>query len=215
MRIGLELSSASPQVILITSSLPAEGKSTAAMLLSASSASAGKRTVLIDCDWRQQSVSDAFRARGQPGLYELLRGVAELTDVIAQGPVTNAYVIPAGAAPPNANAADLLMSQRMQDLVAGLRAGFDYIVMDTPPLLPVVDALALATVADKVLLIIEWGQTPFASISEAFKVLRPEAHRIAGVVFNKVDLKQLQRYRYRSIPTAPLASSSGAHEIRA
>ena len=70
-------------------------------------------------------------------------------------------------------------------------------MIDTPPLLPVVDALALATVADKVLLIVEWGQTPFASISEAFKVLRPEAHRVAGIVLNKIDLKQLQRYSYR------------------
>jgi Mrp family chromosome partitioning ATPase len=104
-------------------------------------------------------------------------------------------VIPAGAAVPNA--ADLLMSQQMQDLIGGLRGEFDYIVIDTPPLLPVVDALALATVADKVLLIVEWGRTPFASISEAFKVLRPEAHRVAGIILNKVDLRQLQRYGYR------------------
>jgi exopolysaccharide transport family protein len=196
MRIGLELSSANPKVILITSPLPVEGKSTAAMLLSASSAEAGKRTVLLDCDWRQQSISEAFRARRQPGLYELLRGRAELTDVITKGPATKAYMIPAGAAVPNA--VDLLMSQQMQDLIAGLRSEFDYIVIDTPPLLPVVDALALATVADKVLLIVEWGQTPFASISEAFKVLRPEAHRVAGIVLNKVDLRQLQRYGYRA-----------------
>ena len=196
MRIGLELSSANPKVILITSPLPVEGKSTVAMLLSASSAEAGKRTVLLDCDWRQRSISEAFRARRQPGLYELLRGRAELTDVITKGLATKAYMIPAGAAVPNA--ADLLMSQQMQDLIAGLRSAFDYIVIDTPPLLPVVDALALATVADKVLLIVEWGQTPFASISEAFKVLRPEAHRVAGIVLNKVDLRQLQRYGYRA-----------------
>jgi polysaccharide biosynthesis transport protein len=195
MRIGLELSSSNPKVILITSPLPAEGKSAAAMLLSASSAGAGKRTVLLDCDLRQQSISEAFRTKRQPGLYELLRGRAKLTDVITKGPATKAYVIPAGAAVPNA--ADLLMSQRMRDLIALLRGVFDYIVIDAPPLLPVVDALALATVADKILLIVEWGQTRHASISEAFKVLRPEAHRVAGIVLNKVDLKQLQRYGYR------------------
>ncbi len=94
------------------------------------------------------------------------------------------------------NAPDLLMSQRMRDLIAELRAGFDYIVLDTSPLLPVVDALALATVADKVLLIVEWGQTSRANISEAFKVLRPEAHRVAGIVLNKVDLNQLPGYAY-------------------
>jgi succinoglycan biosynthesis transport protein ExoP len=95
------------------------------------------------------------------------------------------------------NSADLLMSQRMRDLIAELRGEFDYIVMDTSPLLAVVDALAVATVADKVLVIVEWGQTSHACISEAFKVLRPAAHRIAGIVLNKVDLNQLQGYGYR------------------
>ena len=123
---------------------------------------------------------------------ELLRGAVELADVITKDPATNIYVIPAGSTVPNAP--DLLMSQRMRDLIAELRSEFDYVVMDTSPLLPVVDALALATVADKVLLIVEWGQTSRASISEAFKVLRPEAHRVAGIVLNKVDLNQVPGY---------------------
>jgi capsular exopolysaccharide synthesis family protein len=194
VRISFELSSANPKVVLITSALPAEGKSTAAMLLAASSASSGKRTVLLDCDMRQQSTSQAFRNKRDPGLSELLRGTAEPMDVITKDTATRTYVIPAGSMVPNA--ADLLMSQRMRDLIAELRGEFDYIVMDTPPLLPVVDALALATVADKVLLIVEWDQTPRAAISEAFKVLRPEAHRVAGIVLNKVDLNQLQGYGY-------------------
>jgi capsular exopolysaccharide synthesis family protein len=195
IRISFELSSANPKVILITSALPAEGKSTAAMLLAASSASSGKRTVLLDCDMRQRSTSAAFRNERQPGLSELLRGAAELRDIITKDPATRTYMIPAGSIVPNA--ADLLMSQRMRDLIADLRGEFEYIVMDTPPLLPVVDALALATVADKVLLIVEWGQTPRVAISEAFRVLRPEAHRVAGIVLNKVDLNQLQGYGYR------------------
>jgi exopolysaccharide transport family protein len=203
MRINLELSSANPKVILITSALPGEGKSTAAMLLAASSASSGKRTVLLDCDLRQQSTSETFRRRQEQGLSELLRGTAELMDVVTKDLATRAYVIPAGSMVPNA--ADLLMSQRMQDLIAELRGEFDYIVMDTSPLLPVVDALALATVADKVLVIVQWGQTPRTSISEAFKVLRPEVHRVAGIVLNKVDLNQVRgygnrgTYHYRSV----------------
>jgi succinoglycan biosynthesis transport protein ExoP len=195
IRINLDLSSANPRVILITSALPGEGKSTAATLLAASSASSDKRTVLLDCDLRQQSTSEAFKNERQPGLSELLRDRAELTDVIIKDPATKIYVIPAGSMVPNA--ADLLMSQRMQDLIAELRGEFDYIVMDTSPLLPVVDALALATVADKILVIVEWGHTPRASISEAFKVLRPEAHRVAGIVLNKVDLNQMRGYGYR------------------
>jgi len=195
MRIGLELSRSeqAPKVILITSSLPGEGKSTAAMLLAASSSISGRKTVLVDCDLRQRSISEAF-GRKHPGLSELLRGTAELKEVIDIDPATDTSVIPAGAIVPNP--ADLLMSQRMRDLIERLRTQYDYVVVDAAPLLPVVDALALATMVDKILVIVEWSRTPRVSISEAFKVLRPEADRIAGIVLNKVDLKQLQGYHY-------------------
>ena len=88
MRIGLQLSSTSSKVILITSALPGEGKSTSAMLLAASSASAGKKTILLDCDLRLRSTSKALRRQHQPGLSEFLSGTAKLTDVITQEPVT-------------------------------------------------------------------------------------------------------------------------------
>ena len=167
MRVGLELSSASSKVILITSALPGEGKSTAAMLLAASSASSGKKTILLDCDLRLRSTSEALRRKHQPGLSEFLCGTAKLTDVITQDPVTKINLIPAGSTRPNA--ADLLMSQGMLDLIAVLRSGFDYIVMDTPPLLPVVDALALATGADKILVVVEWCRTPRATHLRSFQ----------------------------------------------
>jgi polysaccharide biosynthesis transport protein len=201
MRIGLELSRANPKVILITSALPGEGKSTAAMLLAASSASSGKRTILVDCDLRLRTASAVLRGKDQPGLSELLRGAAKLTDVIIEDPVTHVYAIPAGSMAENP--ADLLMSQEMLDLIAALRGAFDYIVIDAPPLLPVVDALVLATVVDKILAIVAWRETPRASIYEAFRVLGPEANRVAGLVLNKVDFDQLPGYRtgyhYRSV----------------
>jgi capsular exopolysaccharide synthesis family protein len=202
MRVSLELSNANPKVILITSALPGEGKSTAAMLLAASSANSGKRTILLDCDLRVRSTSEALRRKHQKGLSELLRGTAALTDVISEDSVTKINVIAAGSKTPNA--ANLLMSQRMLDLIAALRGHFDYIVMDAPPLLPVVDALALGTVADKILVVVEWRRTPLASIHEAVRVLRPEVNRIAGIILNKVDFKDLPgysggSYHYRSI----------------
>jgi len=194
MRISLELANSSSKVVLITSALPAEGKSTAAMLLAASSARAGKKTILLDCDLHQQTTSETLHNKNRPGLSDLLRGTAELADVLTKDPTTTTYVIPAGSLV--SNAADLLMSHRMRDLIAALREEFDYIIMDSAPLLPVVDSLVLTTIADKVLVIVEWGQTPRASISEAFKILRPEAHRVAGVVLNKVDMTQLPEYGY-------------------
>ena len=208
LRISLGLWSANPRVILITSARAGEGKSTAAMLLAASSASSGNRTILLDCDLRLRSTSEALQHKRGPGLSELLRGTAELADVVMEHPETKIHVIPAGSMAPNA--ADLLMSQRMLDLIAALRRDFDYVVMDAPPLLPVVDALALATVAEKILVIVEWCRTPRSSIQEAFRVLGPQAHRIAGVVLNKVNFNELREYgggyRYRSIEKKHSAS---------
>ena len=207
MRISLELSSVNPKVILITSALPAEGKSTVAMLLAASAASSGKRTILLDCDLRQQSTSEVLQNKGRPGLSDLLLGTAKLADVITEDPITNTYVIPAGPVVPNAP--DWLKSQRMCDLISALRSEFDYVVMDTSPLLPVVDALVLTTVADKVLVIVEWSRTPRDSIAEAFKVLRPEAHRVAGIVLNKADVNQLPGYGFYG----PYNYSSGGKHL--
>jgi succinoglycan biosynthesis transport protein ExoP len=195
MRIGLEISNAqgAPKVIMVTSPLPSEGKSTAATMLGASSAMSGRKTVLVDCDLRHQSISESLEKKN-PGLSELLRGTIDLTTAIDKHPVADIDVISAGSIV--RNPADLLMSHAMREIVAQLRERYDYVVMDASPLLPVVDALALATMVDKILIIVEWSRTPRASISEAFKILRPEQERIAGIVLNKVDLKQMRGYRY-------------------
>jgi len=196
MRINLALWSASPKVVLVTSALPREGKSTVALLLAASSASSGKKTLLLDCDFHHPTISEEFQDERQPGLSELLRGTAKFADIVTKDSLTeNSYIIPAGSMTPNS--ADLLMSHEMRDLVAELRNKFDYIVIDTAPLLSVIDPLAAATVADKVLMVIEWGLTSRASVSEALNILRPEIHRVAGLILNKVDFKQLQGYGSR------------------
>jgi polysaccharide biosynthesis transport protein len=192
MRVSLELSRGSSKVILITSALPGEGKSTTAMLLAASSASSGKKIILLDCDLRLRSTSEILRRKHQPGLSEFLCGTAKLEDVITQDPTTKINLIPAGST--KANAADLLMSQGMSDLIAVLRSSFDYVIIDSPPVLPVIDALALAIGVDKILVVVEWRRTPRATIQEAFRVLGPEASRVAGVVLNKVDFDQLPGY---------------------
>lgn len=183
------------KVLLVTSSLPGEGKSTVAKLLAASSAMAGQKTVLADCDLHHQRISAAV-GKKQPGLVDVLAGKAQIEDVIIEDPATKTFIIPAGS---NAgNPADLLISQRMHEVIRQLRENYDLVVLDTSPLLSVVDALALATMVDKILVIVEWSRTPRASVSEAFKALRPEAHRIAGVVLNQADLRQMRGYGYIS-----------------
>jgi exopolysaccharide transport family protein len=195
IRIGLKLSNPdrAPKVILITSSIPGEGKSATAALLAASSAASGQRTVLVDCDLRRQSISEAF-AENQRGVAEILRGSAHIADVTIKDQATGSHIIPAGSA--LGNPADLLTSERMHDFIAQLRDDYDYVVLDASPLLPVVDALALANMADKILMIVEWNRTSRDNIADALKMLRPEAHRVAGIVLNKVEFKQLRGYGY-------------------
>ena len=195
MRISLELSGARSKVTLVTSAIPAEGKSTTAVLLAASSARSGKRTILLYCDLHQRPVSGLTDNKRKPGLSELLLGKATLSEVITREPVTQTYLISAGSMVPNA--ADCLLSKRMRDLIAVLREEFDCVVIDAPPLLPLVDSLVLATVADKVLVVVAWNHTPRASVSESLKLQRPVAQRVAGIVLNKVDLSKMPKYGYQ------------------
>ncbi len=195
IRIGLNLSDRhnAPTVILVTSCLPGEGKSAIAMLLAASSAGAHHRTVLVDCDLRGRTVSKKFGCRG-PGLTGLLGGNVGISTATLRDPSTGCFVIPAGASCDSPG--DLLSSKKMGEFIGQLRKDFDYIILDTPPLLSVVDTLALAPMADKILLAVDNGQTDHDNISEAFRLLRFEADRVAGIVFNKLPAKQLRHYRY-------------------
>jgi succinoglycan biosynthesis transport protein ExoP len=193
IRVGLHLPGRAhnSMVILVTSSLPGEGKSTVATLLAASSTAAGKRTILLDCDVRGRGASRNV-ADGHPGVIDLLIGTADLAEVTIDKAELGYAVIPAGTIMKSLG--DLLSSGRMQELIEGLRQNYDCIVVDTPPLLSVVDALALATFADKILVTVDGRKTPSNSVAEALRVLRPESHRIAGIVFNKVHPEQMQRY---------------------
>jgi polysaccharide biosynthesis transport protein len=193
IRLRLSNSNAVPKVILLTSAIPGEGKSAVARLVASSSALSGHRTVLVDCDLHHGSLSKQFE-RKHSGLAEVLTGATDVATVTIQDPATGLFVIPAGSAAKGS--ADLLGSELMRDLVAQLREQYDYVVIDTSPLLPVVDTLVLAAVADNIVMIIEWGRTSRTSASEALKTLRFAGYSIGGIVLNKVDYKRLASYGY-------------------
>ena len=194
-RVVLRFSGAGavPKVILLTSAIAGEGKSAVARLLATSSALSGRRTALVDCDLHHGSLSKQF-GREHLGLAEALNGETDVASVTVQDPATGLFVIPAGFAAQSP--ADLLSSELMPDLVAQLRQQYDYVVMDASPLLPVVDALALAALADKIVMIVEWGRTSRTSVSDALRTLRISGHSISGIVLNKVDYKRLASYGY-------------------
>ena len=190
IRIGLHLSNRlhAPQVVLVTSSLSREGKSAVAMLLAASSAGAHQRAVLVDCDLRGRAVSQHF-GEPKPGLTELLAGTVDVKSVAIRDTATGCFVIPAGTT--SQIPADLLASRRMDEMIDQLRKDFDFIVLDTPPLLSVVDPLTLAPRADRILLTIDSNGADCGNVGEELRLLRPDADRVAGMVFNKLPQKAI------------------------
>jgi capsular exopolysaccharide synthesis family protein len=191
--LGLAYSNGASEVFLVTSALPGEGKTTTALLLAASSARAGKKTLLIDCDLRRKSMSKSLSGDGQ-GLNEVLSGDAEVTAVVRTDEATGIQFVPAGSG--QGNPTDLLTSQRMKRLLSTLRSQYECIVLDTSPLLVTTEAVALGALADKILMVVEWKRTPRAVVAEALNVLSSRAQRIGGIVLTKVDFKLLRKYAY-------------------
>ena len=154
LRTALLLSQAGrpPQVILVTSALPREGKTTAAANLAVTLAQLGDRTLLIDADLRKPGVGRLLNMNGgkYAGLSSYLAGVSSLDLVTVQHPaIPNLSAIPTGPLPPNP--ADLLSSHRLADAIAQLRTKFKFIVIDTPPVMAATDAVILSVQADGVL----------------------------------------------------------------
>jgi succinoglycan biosynthesis transport protein ExoP len=175
-----------PKVLLATSTLPAEGKSALAQMLAASAAQSGLKALLIDADLRRRASSIALGLDDRPGLVDYLIGDAELTAVVAHDQSRGHWTLPCGAA--TLNAPDLLASARFRAMIAALRAKFDLIVLDTPPMAPTVDALVAARCADKIIYVVRFAQTPRELARETIARL-PEPRRIVGVVLNQITTR--------------------------
>jgi polysaccharide biosynthesis transport protein len=194
VRIGLALSGGgSPKVVLVTSAIPGEGKTMAAMLLATSAAQSGQRTLLIDCDLRSRSASRALGGAARPGLTEVIEERAELDRAMTSAP-SGLTVLTAGTT--KLNPADLLNSHRLNELIEQLRGRFDLIVLDATPLLPVVDAVILARLADRILFVVRWSRTPRTTATEAMRALGGEAQGKIGILLNRVNLKKLRSFGY-------------------
>jgi capsular exopolysaccharide synthesis family protein len=183
-----------PKIVLVTSSLPGEGKTTASVLLAASSATAGQRTLLIDCDLRRTTVTRYFGFQGEPGLADVLSKRLPVGDAIRHDERTGIAILPAGTSAHSP--ADLLNSREMRELIRDVRDQYDCIVLDASAVLAVVESAILATMVDRILFIVQWNRTPRASVIEAFRSLGPDARNIAGVMMSRVNQKRMQSYGY-------------------
>jgi len=217
LRTSLLLSQANhpPQVILVTSALPREGKTTAAANLAVTLAQLGDSTVLVDADLRKPGVGRLLNLAGgkYAGLSSYLAGVSSLDLVSVPHPaIPNLVAIPAGPLPPNP--ADLLSSHRLVDAIAELRTKFKFIVVDSPPIMAATDAVILSVQADGVLLVVRSGETPKLAFTRTRDLLNSVKCRILGVVLNAVDSHSPDYYySYRYYPYSQGYSPQEAAEV--
>ncbi len=204
LRTSLLLSQADhpPQVILMTSALPREGKTTAAVNLAVTLAKLGDKTLLVDGDLRKPGVSRALNmADGKhAGLSSYLAGVSTLDLVTVPHPaIPNLATIPTGPVPPNP--ADLLASHRLSEMIVELRKRYKFVVIDSPPIMAATDAVILSVLADGVLLVVRSGHTPKEAFTRTRDLLTSVKCRLLGVVLNAVDSNSPDYYySYRYYP---------------
>ena len=171
--------------LVVTSSVPAEGKSTTVANLAMAMALDSKRVIIVDADLRRPSQHKLFKIDSSPGLTDLLVGTHTIEEVIRETGVEGVSVIPAGSPPPNP--AELLGSSAMGHLLATLEASADVVLFDSPPALAVADSVVLASRTNGVLLVIGYGETKKTNTRKAIEILsRANAH-VLGTVLNRMD----------------------------
>ena len=204
LRTSLLLSQADhpPQVILMTSALPREGKTTAAVNLAVTLAQLGDKTLLIDADLRKPGINRALSLVDgkHAGLSSYLAGVSSLDLITVPHPaITNLAAIPTGPIPPNP--ADLLSSHRLMELITDLRSRYKFVVIDSPPIMAATDAVILSVVVDGVLLVVRSGETPKEAFTRTRDLLAGVKCHMLGVVLNAVDAGSPDYYySYRYYP---------------
>ena len=198
--VGVELSEAavSPKVILVTSSVPAEGKSVIVASLGRQIASSGKKVLIIDCDWRSPSLQRIFRCANAKGLANLLAedGIL-LNDCLHRDAESGVDILPAGAWEPRF--LQLLGSDRMARLLEAFSAEYDLLILDSPPVLVTADSLALCRLVEKVLFVVRWGHTRQEAVLEALKQLLDAQADVAGIAVAQVVAEQFRRYASRDL----------------
>jgi capsular exopolysaccharide synthesis family protein len=184
-----------PKVLMMTSCVPGEGKSTTTFNLATVLAQSGSKVLVIDADLRKGSLSSGVHMSKRQGLAASLLGTHYLKDIICPvAAVPGLDFLPAGTCPPYP--AELLVSKKMRELMTVLRAEYDYIVVDTPAMLPVTDAVAMSTQADAVIVIARSGVTQRRALNRSMRMLGRSTTPIIGIVLNCVDVVSPDYYAY-------------------
>ncbi len=188
-----------PKIIVVTSPLPQEGKTTTSVNVGVVFAQAGARVLLVDADMRRPSLHRILRLRNDRGLSTVLSSSVAATENIVRSEVPNLSVMTAGPKAPHP--AELLCSPRFQQCLAQWREQYDHVVIDTPPALSVTDAVLLATHADSIVIVVRSGKTARTALRRTRELLSSASTRPVGVVVNAVDLLSVEYSYYYGYDT--------------
>ena len=186
-----------PHVIVITSALPGDGKTTTTVNLAVTLAHQGQRVILIDAETRRGTVHEVFGIPPSPGFFDLMYGQASPGECIRRVQLEGGGtidVLPLGSAP-SVNPADLLVTTRLQPLFERLRGQYDYVLIDTPPLNLFTDAALIGAEADALLLVARADKTDRDELRYAVQQLRNVQVTLAGTILNDVEFRRNSRYR--------------------
>jgi capsular exopolysaccharide synthesis family protein len=201
LRTSILLSTAGrpPRSLLITSSMPAEGKTTTAVNTAMSLAQTGARVLIVDADMRRPRLHSIFNLKNDNGLSALLSSEAseaEVSSAIQHDEESGLFVLTSGPLPPNP--AELLGSEQMLKLIAKVSPNFTHVVIDSPPVAVFTDGVLIATMVEGVLLVVHSGKSSRKVVTRARKLLQDVGARIIGVVLNKVEAAGSNSYYYYS-----------------
>lgn len=193
LRTNIQYSSIDKQVktLVVTSSNAGEGKSTVAGNLAYTFFQSGKRVLIIDCDLRKPSLHRKFNVSNEVGLTDVLVGTSELNKVMKKID-DNLYLLTTGTLPPNP--AEIIGSNTMENFLDECKINFDYIILDTPPLLPVTDSKLLAIKADATVLVVRSEISKLKHVSQAFKELGKVNANVIGTILNDVEVHSERLY---------------------
>lgn len=195
LRTNIRFCGDDKRVLLLTSCLGGEGKSTVALELARCMAELEKRVLLIDCDLRKSAMRNhVVKGRITKGLTHFLSGQCSADDAVYQTESDGVYLMPAGAVPPNPS--ELLSNSRMVQLIASARNAYDYVIVDCAPLGMVIDAAVVAPSCDGSLLVLESGTIPYGLAQEVLQKLKNTHCPVLGAVLNKLDINSEKYYKY-------------------
>lgn len=178
--------------VMVTSSIPGEGKTLTAANLAISFAELGKKVLVVDCDMRRAHQHILFNSRKAPGLSDYLGRDISVEKAIYMTHVPNLYVIPAGTTPPNP--AEMLASNKMSELIKKLEQNFDFIIFDTPPIIAVTDPILLSKRVGNVVLVVRFGKTNRHVVNDSLNRLKNVNSQLLGVVLN--GMQKAKGYGY-------------------